>query len=255
MTAVFATMRTAFAEAWANRTAFWTQLAAMALNDIVWVVFWVLFFGKVGTVAGWDRSRVLLLLAVITTGAGIVLGLLSNARRIGQLVADGGIDAALALPVRTLPFLLVRRVDAVNFGDMLFGVTLFVVACSPTPQRAALYVIGSAAGALVLADFLVLVGSIAFFTRRSEVGDLGFQAVLLLASYPVDIFSGITKTLLYTAIPAAFVSAVPAKLIDHVTPGRLAELLAAAAVFSCAAVVVFTMGLRRYTSSAIWTRA
>ena len=255
MRAVLATLRAAIAEARSNRAAFWTQLAAMGINDIVWVIFWVLFFAKVGSVSGWDRGRVLLLLAVVTTSAGVVLGLLSNARRIGQLVADGGIDAALALPVRTLPYLLVRRVDPVNLGDVVFGIGLFLVACSPTPERAAVYLLGSAAAALVLTGFLVLVGSIAFFTGRGEAGDLGFQAVILLASYPADIFSGITKTLLYTAIPAAFISAVPVRLVDHLAMTDVAELLGAAAGFTVAAVAVFAAGLRRYTSSAVWTRA
>src|SRR5690348_13532004 len=102
-------MRSAVAEARANPGAFWTQLGAMAVNDIVWVLFWVLFFHRVGSVRGWDRSRVLLLFSVLTTAGGIVLGVLSNARRIGQLVPDGGLDAMLALPVPTLPYLLVRR--------------------------------------------------------------------------------------------------------------------------------------------------
>ena len=36
----------------------------------------------VGDVRGWDVDRVLLLLAVLCTSAGLVLGLLSNSRRI-----------------------------------------------------------------------------------------------------------------------------------------------------------------------------
>jgi outer membrane protein assembly factor BamB len=44
----------------------------MALNDVAWVVFWVLFFRRVGTIHGWDRSRVLLLEAALTTGGGVV---------------------------------------------------------------------------------------------------------------------------------------------------------------------------------------
>jgi len=255
VSAVAATMRAAMREAWSNRASFWTQMSAMVMNDLVWVVFWVLFFKSAGSVSGWDRSRVLLLLAILTTGAGIVLGLLSNSRRIGQLIAEGGIDAALALPVPTLPYLLVRRVDPVNFGDTFFGIGLFFLACHPTPERTFVWLVGSALGALVLLGFVILVGSLAFFTGRSEAGDLGFQAILLLASYPVDIFSGATKVLLYTALPAAFVSVVPARLVEHLTLISALELLVAAGAFSLGAVGVFTLGLRRYTSHALWTRA
>lgn len=253
--AVGATMRAAVAEARANRSAFWSQLMAMALNDVVWVIFWIIFFGRVGRLREWDRSQVLLLFAVLTTGGGLVLGVVSNARRIGQLAADGGIDAALSLPVSPLLYLLVRRVDPVNVGDAVFGVLLFAVAGSPSLERTAVYVVGSLAGAVVLGGFLVIVGSLTFFTGRGEAGDLGFHAIILLSSYPVDIFTGATKVLLYTAIPAAFVAAVPARLINDFTAADALALLGVAAVFATAAWALFTLGLRRYTSSAVWTRA
>jgi ABC-2 type transport system permease protein len=255
MKTVRVTMSAAIAEARANRSAFWSQLGAMALNDVVWVVFWVLFFRSVGSLRGWDRSRVLLLFSVLTTSAGFVLGALSNARRIGQLVVDGGIDAALALPVAPLPYLLVRRFDAVNMGDFFFGIGLFLVSGAPNPERLAIYVFGSIAGAVVLASFLVIVGSLVFFAGRGEAGELGFQAMIMLASYPVDIFAGAAKALLYTAIPAAFVATAPARLIDHFDLASAAVMVAVAAGFAFMARTIFTLGLRRYTSSAFWTRA
>ena len=255
MKGVVATMRAAVAEARANPGAFWTQLAAMVLNDLAWVAFWVLFFDRVGTVRGWDRSRVLLLFAVLTTGGGIVLGVLSNARRIGQLVGDGGIDAALSLPIAPLPYVLVRRVDPVNIGDIVFGVVLFTVSGSPTVARTVVYVLGSLCGAAVLAGFLVIVGSSAFLSGRTDAGDLGFNAILLLANYPIDIFAGATKVLLYSAVPAAFVAAVPSRLIDDFDATRAATLVGVAALFVAGACVAFTLGLRRYTSSSAWTRA
>ena len=44
-----------------------SQMTVMVVNDVVWVVFWLLFFDRVGTVRGWDTDRVLLLFAVLTT--------------------------------------------------------------------------------------------------------------------------------------------------------------------------------------------
>ena len=79
--------------------------------------FWVIFFQEVASVRGWDVDRVLLLLAVLRTSAGLVPGLLSNSRRIPTLVADGSLDEVLTLPVAPLPHLLVRRWD--NFDDQL----------------------------------------------------------------------------------------------------------------------------------------
>ena len=56
------------------------QMLIMAINDFVWVIFWVLFFDRVGTLGGWDRDSIILLQAVLTTAGGLSLGLFANAR-------------------------------------------------------------------------------------------------------------------------------------------------------------------------------
>jgi ABC-2 type transport system permease protein len=252
---ILATVRAAAAESWANRQAFWVQVLAMVANDLAWVAFWVLFFDRVGTLRGWDTDRVLLLFAVLTTSAGLVLGFLSNARSVGRLAAEGQLDSVLALPVPPLAYLLVRRIETTNLGDFVFGVVLFAVAGSPTVERTAVYVVGSLAGAVLLTGFLVATGSLAFFGGRGETGEFGLHAMLLLASYPADIFTGASKAILYTAVPAAFVAAVPSTLIDDFDLTRAFALLGAATVFATAGWALFTLGLRRYTSGSVWTRA
>jgi ABC-2 type transport system permease protein len=198
---------------------------------------------------------VLLLQAALTTSGGIGLGFFADTRSIGRMVANGQIDAALALPVRPLLHLLVRRVNTVNLGDIGFGLVLFVVACHPTPTRAAVFALAVAVSVIVLASFLVAAGSVAFFAGRDDTGELGFHAMLLFSAYPVDIFGGSARLLLHTVIPAAFVAAVPARLVDHFDAGTALGFLAAAVTFATLAIALFQRGLRRYTSGAVWTRA
>jgi ABC-2 type transport system permease protein len=245
----------AFSEAIANRKVFWAQVSVMVINDLAWCAFWVLFFGRVGEVRGWDSDRALLLLAVFATSAGVVLGLFANARHIGRMAADGELDATLALPVSPLPHLLVRRMSTVNLGDVLFGLALFAVTGEPSLERTAIFLVGAAASSALLLGFLVTAGSLGFFTGRGEAGDMGFHAILLLSNYPADFFGGPSKLLLYTVLPAAFVSAVPAKLVDDFDPGLALLLLGASATFLVAGWATFTVGLRRYSSGSVWTQA
>ena len=130
----------------------------MAINDFVWVIFWVLFFDRVGTLGGWDRDSIILLQAVLTTAGGLSLGLFANARSIGTMAVGGDLDAVLALPVRPLRFVLLRRINPVNLGDLAFGIALFFVACEPTPERTVIFVLVSLASATLLTGFLVLTG-------------------------------------------------------------------------------------------------
>jgi ABC-2 type transport system permease protein len=250
-----ATIRNAFAEALANRAALGWAMTIMAVNDLVWIAFWVLFFRRVGEIRGWDGDRILLLLAVITSAAGISLGVLANARRIGVMAVQGELDAVLSLPVPPLAYLLLRRIEPTNIGDLVFGLTLFAFTGSPTLERTAVFVVVVLLAATLLTAFLVLTGSLAFFAGRSEGGELGFHAMILLGSYPVDVFAGMAKVVLYSVVPAAFVSSVPAKLIDSFDAAQALRLAAVALAFAAAAVATFTAGLRRYTSGSVWTRA
>jgi ABC-2 type transport system permease protein len=255
MRALLATSRAAFAEVFANRASLVAQATTMVVNDVIWVVFWVLFFHRVGTLGGWDTHRILLLQAVLTASGGLVLGLLGNARRLGTMAADGALDAALSLPVPPLPYLLLRKVEAVNLGDLVFGVGLFVAVGHPTPLRIATFVLVVLASATLLASFLVLTASLAFFAGQGETGELGFHAILLLAAYPVDVFAGNVRLLLFTVVPAAFITAVPARLLFHLDAGRAVGLAGSAGIFAALAVTAFHAGLRRYASGSVWTRA
>ena len=253
--AMAATSRAAFLEAWANRSGFWTQVMTMVVNDLAWVVFWTLFFHRVGTIRGWDTSRVLLLLAVVTTAAGFVLGVLANARAVGRMAAAGELDATLSLPVNPLGHLLVRRINTTNLGDIAFGVVLFLVAGHPTLERTAIFAVCVAASAALVTGFLLATGSLSMFLGRDDAGELSFHAMLMFSTYPVEIFGGGARFFLMTLLPAAFVASVPARLIDDFDPMWMLALLACAAVFVVVGVATFSAGLRRYTSGAVWTRA
>ena len=255
MSGLRATSRNAFAEVAAKPAALAAQMVVMMINDFAWVIFWVLFFDRVGTLGGWDRDSILVLQACLTTAGGLSLGLLANARRIGVMAVGGDLDAVLALPVAPLPFVLLRRIEPVNLGDLAFGITLFFVACDPTPSRLLAFVLVVLASATLLTAFLVLTGALAFFIGRSESGELGFHSMLLLGAYPVDLFAGAIRVMLFTVVPAALIAAVPAGLIGEFDGGRAAALVVTAATFAAAAAVTFTLGLRRYTSGSVWTRA
>jgi ABC-2 type transport system permease protein len=249
------TSRNAFAEVAAKPRALGVQMVIMAINDFVWVIFWVLFFDRVGTLGGWDRDTILLLQAVLTTAGGLSLGFFANARHIGTMAVGGDLDAVLALPVSPLRYVLVRRVEPVNLGDLAFGLGLFFVACDPTVERTVVFLLVSVASAVLLTAFLVLAGALAFFSGRSESGELGFHSMLLLGAYPVDLFAGAIRVLLFTVVPAAFIAAVPAQLVEDFDVGRAVALAGVATALALAAGATFTAGLRRYTSGSVWTRA
>ncbi len=256
MSVLVATFRTAFLEAWANRRSFWFQVSIMVANDLAFVAFWILFFGKVGTVRGYDVHQVLLLLAILATVTGLSLGLFANVRKIGQMAADGELDSVLALPVDPLAYVIARRVDTALLGDLAFGPILYLVAGEPTPERTVLFVLGSLCGAAVLMGFLVALGSLTMlFGGRGEHADLGFQATLILSTYPLNVFGGLTKLIMFTALPAAFITGLPTRLVHDFSLGSAFAVAGSALLFAALGRAVFGLGLKYYSSGALWTKA
>ncbi len=255
MTGLARTWAGAWAEAWSNRRGFWFQVLVMVVNDVIWIVFWYLFFDRVGEIRGWGVDELIVLFAILTTSAGFVLGALANVRRIGELAATGGLDAVLTLPTPTLPYLLVRRIQTANVGDLFFGVVLFLVLGNPTPARTAVFVFGAVCASAIMIGFLVLVGSLGFFVGRNEGGELGFHALLLFSSYPVDVFGGSVKVFLYTVVPAGFVTSVPTELVVDPSLPMATAMAAVAATVLGLGWWTFRVGVRRYTSGAVWTSA
>ncbi len=167
----------------------------------------------------------------------------------------GELDSVLTLPVPPLAYVLLRRVEPVNLGDFAFGIGLFALTGSPTAARTAVFVAVVLAAAALMTGFLVLTGSLAFFLGGNEGGELGLHGMLLLGAYPVDLFAGVAKVVLYTVVPAVFVSNVPARLVQSFDLVQAAWLVLVTAIFATAGWAVFTLGLRRYASGSVWTRA
>lgn len=253
--ALWLTWRAAWTEAWSNQRGFWSQVGLMCLNNAVFVVFWLVFFGEVQSLRGWDAERLMILLSIFSAVAGVVLGLLHNLRRIGNLVADGELDAALSLPTPPLLYLSLRKVEPVNVGDLFFGVGLFLIFGSPSPTRVALFLFGVVCGSAVLSGFFIIVGSLGFFAGRGDSADLGLQSILLFAHYPIDVFPGLMRLFLYAVIPAGFIGAVPARLLSDFDLGWAGLTLLASTLFLAVGVRSFKIGLRRYTSGSVWTAA
>ena len=249
------TLRTAFADSRSNRGSFGLVMLLMIINDASLIVFWTLFFHRVGTVRGWDVHDIFVLFAILLTSAGLSLGLFANCRKIGVIAADGALDETLALPVAPLSMVLARRVDPGNLGDLIFGPVVFMLLCAPTPQRAVLYLFGSVLGAVVMVSFLICAGSVTLFVGgRGEHAELGFNALLIFSSYPLDLFGGATKVVLFTLIPAAFVTGLPAQLVHRFDPATALVMIAATIGFAILAQTMFSLGLRRYSSGSVWAR-
>ena len=124
---VIAYLRHNLMSAMAYRGAFLMQIVGMMLNNAIFLFFWWVLFERIPIIRGWDLQQVLLLFAVVAFGFGLATAVFGNTMRVARIIAQGELDYYLALPVDPLLHLLVSRTTLSAWGDLLFGLGLFLV--------------------------------------------------------------------------------------------------------------------------------
>ena len=240
--------------AMAYRGAFVLQVVGMLLNDTMLLFFWWVLFSRLPTLKGWDLTGVMTLYGIVAFGFGAATVVCGNSFLVARIIASGDLDYYLALPADPLVHLLVSRMSLPGWGDLFFGLAVFLAAAPGRWGSLPLFLLLGLLAGLVMVGFSVLVGSLAFWVGNAD--NLAMQAINALITfglYPMEIFPGLIRVLLYTLIPAAFVGSVPARLLSDFDWGRLAMLAAFTAGITLAARAVFQWGLRRYESGNLVT--
>jgi len=240
--------------AMAYRGAFTLQVFGMLLNDVMLLFFWVILFSHFPALQGWTLRDVVTLYAIVAFGFGLATVVCGNSGRVAHVIASGDLDYYLALPADPLVHLLVSRTSLPSWGDALFGLVVYLVAAPERWATLPLFLLLGVFSALIFVAFSVIAGALAFWIGQSQNLAMQLQnAMLTFGLYPVDIFPGLVRVLLYTLIPAAFVGSVPALLLADFDWGRLAGLFLVTGALLLVARGVFALGLRRYESGNLVT--
>lgn len=237
------------ASAMEYRVSLVSQVLGMFINNVLWVMFWALYFTRFPVLRGWTLEDVMVLWSVVSTAFGLAVGLMANVVRIPQLIVQGQLDYYLALPKNVLLHLLVSQMRLVNFGDLLFGPVLLMVMVHLTWAKLLAFAVASLLAAAVLMGFFIFMGSLSFFIGNADAlsGQVS-NAMVHFSTYPATIFDQRVRVILYTLIPAGFVSTLPVELVREFDWGRMLGLAGAAAAFLGLGIWVFHLGLRRYES-------
>ena len=231
------------------RASFLTQIIGMTLNNIVYFLIWVIFFQQFKEVRGWGLDDMFLVFGIVAAGFGASVFLFGNLTRLAEVIVSGRLDYYLALPRPVLLHALASSSSASGLGDFTYGVVSFMVVAGLQPAYWLRFVVGTLLAMTVLISFLVAVQSLAFWIGSAQL--LSAQAVnamITFSIYPLTLFDGTAKLLLFTVVPAALVGAVPAEFVRGFSWLALARMLLGALVFLALALLLFRRGLRRYES-------
>jgi ABC-2 type transport system permease protein len=233
--------------AFADRGNFFLQMAGMAVNNGFFFLLWILFFAGFRSVGGWRLADVSLLLGMIMTVVGVAGVFFGGYRDMAAAIVQGEPDALLTQPKPVLARLLAGESLAHAWGDMVTGVALLATLAGLDIARLPLAALGVALGLSVYLSASITFASLAFWISgaRSFARDLT-DFMLLFSSYPGSVYSGVTKLIAFTILPAGFIVLAPVELLREPTLAHLGIAVAAAAGYAAMAMFAFHVGLRRY---------
>lgn len=227
---------------------------------ITYATFWVLISG-LGKIGGWDFSDFSILygLSLLTYAISGTL-LWNTVYHLGEIITSGDLDVFLTRPLGIIKQLIFQR-----FGDSFLGqivVTLIFLVCAVikknnhfSPLLCLYMIIIILSGVCIQAGGMIIIGSISFWTNRSEeIGDIFYYDIRSMTNYPLFIFPRWIQLGLTFVFPWAFINYYPSLIIldkiknpQEFVLGLLSPLVGA--IFLGLALFLFKKGLNKYSGA------
>src|SRR5438105_5096320 len=198
------------------RISFWVQIFTMVANDSLWLFFWVSYFHQYPLVHGWQSTDIIVIWAVAACGFGISMGFFGNAPRLATLIMNGGLDAYLGMPRSVLLHVCISASDPTAWGDITFAVGAYLLFLRPDLLHIGLFILLALMGSCIFTSFAIICSSLAFFLGNTEgLTQQLLGTLITFSTYPMNIFSGAVRLLLFTIVPAGFISFVPLQILHQ----------------------------------------
>jgi len=230
------------------RIPFLTQVVFMALNNVFLLFFWWVIFTRFDYIAGWQQRDVFLLYAVSAGSYGLATAFCGNVTRLSDMISEGQLDYYLALPRDVWLNVMISRSSVSSIGDFLFGLGMCMLLYGFS-AKLLVAILVMVLSALVLLSVLSVVHSLTFFIgNANQFAEIFVSAIVSIAVTPPNLFPLSVRMILFTLIPAGFVTYIPASLIRDFSIPMFLVLFLGALMMLAAARKVFHLGLKRYES-------
>ncbi|MCI9337829.1 MAG: hypothetical protein HFH93_09855 [Lachnospiraceae bacterium] len=232
-----------------NKVTFLTNIGFMILNNATFILQWVILFHLKEDIGGYTMREVMLLWGLAASTFGLSRILFARTFSLPELIINGKLDTYLVQPKNVLLCVITSATNSSAIGDLLYGLILLCAFCFSI-ERLLLFLLFTITGAVILAAFALLLGSLSFwFVRADTFAQHMLNSSISFSTYPDGIFHGAARFLLYQILPVGMVIYRPVHVMVDFRLESLLRILAYTVLISSLAVIVFYRGLRRYASS------
>lgn len=234
---------------WKYKSSFFMQLIMMILNNLFFIIQWIIIFQLVDDIGGYGFNETMLLWAISAGGYGIAHAFFAGAWNIKDIIYEGKLDVYLTQPKNILINVCCSATDVSALGDITYA--FIVLAIIGAPWYWYLLIIPSIiiSGLVYVASYVVYI-SICFYIKHGDAVAKSVEGTLVKAgNYPPSIFNTVVKGLFLTLIPTFFYAFVPVQYF-FLEPNIwwILGAIGVTSIWVTLAFVTFKKGLKKYNS-------
>lgn len=234
------------------------QIIGLFVGYISTFIVYYLMFQKFSDLKGWKFGEVMYVYSFAMVTINLSSILFNHFRYQDKEIIDGSFDKYLIKPLNPFLYFCISKIDVAELLNLGLSVSIYLYfgilnQVFHQPMNLVYIFIFLITSTLMNGSFLVLIGAISFWTKRSEIL---YSTVIwpfqFLAYLPITIFPTVIQGILTYVLPFAIVSYYPALIVLRKVSNcymMLMNIIFIAVVFFIISYFVWQLGLKKYEGS------
>lgn len=234
---------------WKYKTSFFMQIFMMILNDLFFIIQWLIIFKLVDNIGGYGFKETMLLFGIAAGGYGISHVFFGGTWYLKDIIYEGKLDVYLTQPKNILINVCCSTTEVAAIGDILYAFVTLAI-CGAPWHWYLIMIPAMIMSGLIYASMYAVYISLCFYIKKGEAIAKSIEGTVNKAgNYPPAIFNTVVKGLLFTIMPAFFYTFIPAQYF-FLTPNIwwIVGSIGVTALWVILAFLAFKLGLKKYNS-------
>ena len=243
-------LKASIKSAMAYKVSFICQTLFMMLNNTFFLVFWGVVFKNTGEVDGVSFQNILYLWSFSTISFGVAYFFFGGVQNINEYIVSGQMDSYMLQPKAVLLNVMTSKCIFSAFGDVMYGIIIgLIVSGGDIGKFLMLLIIGIFGSIFFIATEVLLRAITVWVGDTKTIANKYTESLLITFSvYPEKIFSTGVKALLYTIIPAAYLTYMPTMLMENFKIGSIMIVFLVGIIYLITSIIVFQKAMKNYES-------
>ena len=235
------------------KSSFIISVLGMAINNIAFLILWYYFGKTIGEINGWKPLDIFGLYGFTSTSYGIVVAFFGGIFNIPNYISSGNFDKYLLTPKDILVKVSTSVVSTSALGDLLFGVTCFIVFafCNKlTFIQLLVSFLLIIISCIIFYSFSLICMSVSFYLMDGLNVSNGIYGIVLSNSlYHGGAFTGVLRIVFIFLVPSLLLGAVPVEIVKSLSVNNLLMILCATIFWGIISMQFFYKSLKKYESN------